>query len=647
MLPCESHAMGTCSITGYISQPWYGHGSKSHQLLYINNRCGDFDAASSLINGMHEKLSSCQARRQHSFAECTARRAVSSTKTFPAFLIFIKCSEPLVASTPDSAAGVERDAVLSLLRTAVMSAWRADIPDSFLHSAAAQPDEGARHARIAANRRERLESDLPVQQARFQAETANEKLPSKVQHAGAGEANNFHASAPAGLQGRRPYRPRRQLISSEQRMVWHSAPAFSSIGGASAINKSLTDARQQEHNMKIRGGDTALLQAGEVSEVDVDGINGSSWAEVAGRTLPPPPKQRLIAEQRCTSAQTSAVLTSAASAYPTQLAKCCGARHTGGELLAALIYEGDPLQQAPRLENQPTAQGTMQPQCQPLYGADVVPIAAKQCDVDAVPAVAASRKRGRRGSWPPSPPPKRRAVRRNPAASLQGSGSSPRGFSRQPNVIASRTHALPDAGRTVAATEALKCEQSISMSQALGWRQRKSFRPDGAYTAAQSAGIRDTLKLDIRENDHLLKRSTSCISQPQHCGKPASVPGNMREPQRAAEERTRQSTQSRPLDALLVAWHNPCIGSSADGRGVLQLGDLAPGLAHLTVPQAITWTSFSRARVLQQVRQLMENCSPCGFLIDCSLPAAHPPHEPVSLESDAITQLYAGTWAAL
>ena len=637
MLPCDiSNAANTCSICGYISALQDSHDSKAHQLLYVNQCCGTFDTASRLINDLHQDLLARQTSGHHRSAS-EKRPAVRSTKAFPAFLIFIKCPESPLASSSDGALGVERDVLLCLLRTALFSAWKADIPDDFLQSGIAQPQERTPHASVAAVRDERQRSNLPRQQPHSQAEAAKAALPSNLQHADARKAMQSQASAPAGDARRRGPRAGRQLISSEKRMAWHSAPARTSARCMAAFDQ-ITAAPLQPRRSVLPDGDTAVPQAAAASTADAPAAGSSTWAEVARLWLSPS-AQRVIAKQRDAAERGAAVPLSAALQDPTSCLSAAGRR---GELLAMLLNEEDLTERVLRSSKLSDHQGIGPPHSQPAH--------------------AAAKKRGRRGSWPPLPAAKRRAVHRNPASSLQativdlptsllGSCSGPGGTSRQPDIAERRqTLTLPDASREAAANGATCEADSANVVQALGWRQRKPGRPEEASRDAASPGTCGTLPTHVAGTEHKCKLRTLNPSRQEQRGELASAPSSDGAPHSVAEppvtEESAGTWKKPPLDALLAAWRNPCIGPSAAVHGVLQLGDLAPGLAYLTVPQSVNQASFRRARVLQQVRGSTHQNMPIHELLDWTPPAVRLADDSVLTDTEAVPPLFncSTTW---
>ena len=618
MLPCEiSNAAGTCSISGYISAPEDSHGSKAHQLLYLNQRCDSFTAASRLINDLHQQLLASQASGHHQNAGGTAAPAVGSTKSFPAFLIFIRCPEALIASESDDNSGVERDALLRLLRTAVLSSWRADVADSSLQSPAARPKQSAWHASHAADRNQR--PGPTRQQPRSRTEMVETMLPSSLQYAGAGRAMHSLVSAPAGDAGRKSAWPGWHRISSDKRMAWHSAPGCSSISGTTTADQPIVDAWQQLHETTSPVGDTAVPQTARVSAADVSALWGSGSAGVARRSLAPSMQQRPSGEQLIAAPQRSAGAMSAAPKHFITQSAGLSAACRGDELLAELLREDDLPQQVLRPARQADAHHTSQQHSAQAYATCAAPTAAAQRGSDAVPARASPKKRGRRGSWPPSPPVKRRAVHRNPEGSLQvattdlaaglhGTCSTPGDSSRHSHIAAWHlTQGLPKFTPNMVAPGATDGAGNASVSRALGWRQRKPIRIEGAARVATSAArMNGTPPTVVAGKEELHELSSFIISRSRGCEEPAAAPSKAGAPHPVAkqvEDSASDLDKARPLDALLSRWRNPCIGPTAARCGVLQLGDLAPGLTYLTVPQAVDRASFKRARVLQQVRQ--------------------------------------------
>ena len=576
MVPCEaSYGAGLASISGFVSALRDSHGSKAKQLLYVNKRCCACNVASNLINDLHEQL---WAYQQRTLRHSSFRAAVSGVRCFPAFVLFLTKASSQSATGADGAPDDRAD-ICRLLRTAVLSAWKADVPDGFLRSTAAEPQDGDKHESGAARR------------AGHQLKHTREALPQGLPSNGTADAAGRRstavikalASAPASGERCRQAARSRQTVSSEKRMAWHSAPSPCSGPKATAADESVDAAaslRPTTQGLAESAQDTSSRRAASPAAADLLQETGRSWAATARLCRSPAQQPKLshtYLHQVAAALQCSQPATCPQFAGRPQTGRAKGQQVRG--LLEEILNEGSAterlLQPAARASVAEDRQHFMETELEAGPGAAEIVRSARHAPA----GPAAAKKRGRRASWPAMPPPKRRAIHKNLPASMRT--AAPAHVASSPMISISpvtldeqRKHAQPAAVCQRAVTNDgtdTSSKHSRPIHDMHGWRHRKQCQPEPlpelktASPHSHHSGQQPPLAEPI-ENEH----------------QAPAVP--------------------RPFDALLATWQNPCIGRNAAEQYVLQLSDLAPSLAYLAVPQAVDRTDFMRACVLQQVR---------------------------------------------
>ncbi len=583
MLPCEaSDAAGLSSISGYISALQDSHSLKAHQLLYLNKRCCACDAASNLINDLHEQLLARQNRGQDRHHVRNSTAPARGVQCFPAFVLFLNYAAPQPATGADGAPD-DLTALLRLVRTAVLSAWKADVPDSFLRSAAAQPRDSGKQEPGAARRIGYPSEPTP--------ENLPQALPGKATTAvdrkrGAGDIQT-RASATVSDHWSRPLAQRRQLMSSEKRLPWHSEP-LRCLGrdatGAEEAGDAAASLWQRTQGPPMSPAQDALCQrAANPVAVDLPQDSGRTWAATARLCLSPAQQAKpsnTCMRQNAAAPQCSLPATAVGEhlASRSQLGTPDIQPTRAHGLLEEVLTEDSATE---RLLHSAARASVAEDRQQHITRDNEARPGAAEVVRPASPAPAgpaATKKRRRRASWPSMPPPKRRAVHKNLPVSMRTAApahvaSLPTTASTSLTLNEQRKHAQPADSREYAVTKdgtSKIGKQSHTLHNTHGWRQRKRGQPEPSSRARVA-------------------------SAPSHySGLHASA--------KPSEDERRQSAAPQPLDALFAAWHNPCIGRNDAEQDVLQLSDLAPGLAYLVVPQAVDRASFMRARVLQQVR---------------------------------------------
>ena len=557
MLPCEaSDAAGVTSISGFVSALQNGHGSKAHQLLYVNNRYCACDAASDLIDDLHERLLAFQHHGQDRLRDSDFKAAASGVRRFPAVVLSFTTHAASQSGTGADGAPDDRKALLRLLREALLSAWKDDVPDSFLQGTAGQRQVVGKQGRRAARR-----VGDPSEHA---LKNLSQGLPGKLTAdtcRGYGAAGVPKcASVTVSDRRCRPLAPKRQLMSSEKRLAWHSGRSRCLSRHAMAADEPDDAAASllQRAQWPNRPAQDTSFQRPASPAVDLPQDGGCIWASTARLCLSPAHQPKLncshlrqdAAAPQC-SLPATAVRELRRSRSQSRAAGSQSMRTH--ELLEEVLTEDSATERLLRSAADAVAAEGRQ-QCTEMATESGSGAAAARRSASYAPAgSAATKKRGRRASWPSMAPRKRRAVHRN----------------------------LPVGLRTVAPAHVASLPVTTSTSVRLG-KQRKHAQ---ISDVCENAPTRDATG-NIGEQSHTLHDAHGW----RQCK------------QRQAEPPHQQPAAPQPLNAILAAWQNPCIGRDAAEQDVLQLSDLAPGLAYLTIPQAVDRAGFMRARVLQQVR---------------------------------------------
>ncbi len=581
MLPCEaSDAAGIASISGFISAPRESFGSKAYQLLYVNKRCCACDVASNLINDLHSQLLVCQERGQDQLEHSNSKAAGSGVMCFPAFVLFLT-DAPSQPATGVDGAPADHAALLRLLRKAVLSVWKADVPDSFLRSAAAQPNDGGKQERGAAGWRGDPSEPTPEDLQRGLPKATTDA----VRRLGVADVQK-HTSANVSDRWSRPLALRRQVVSSEKRIAWHGGPSRCRAPNTTAADE-LGDAAaslpQTAQGPARPAEDTSFHRAASPAAADLPHGSDRTWAATARLCLSPaqqPKLSNICMRQDAAAPQCSLPATAPREQFASrsQLGTPGSQPMRARGLLQEVLYDAG---ETERLLH-PAAQATAAQEWQQSTEMDIEPgpgaAEMVRSALHAPAGPAATKKRGRRASWPSVFPPKRRAVHKNLPISMRTAApahvaSLPMTVSTSCTLGEPRKHARPAAVRENAVTkdrtDSIR-KESYTVHNTHGWRQRKQRQPE------QSSRMQ-------------------VASAPSHCsGLHAAVEPSMNTNQQPAAQ--------QPLGALFAAWQNPCISRNDAEQDVLQLSDLTPGLAYLAVPQAVDRADFMRARVLQQVR---------------------------------------------
>ena len=629
MLPCEANGAAG-SISGYISGLFDSHGSKAHQLLYLNKRCGACHAADKLVNELHAQLLACQGSGQDQSRRGDARAAVGNVTRFPAFVILLTCTASTPAFGTDSASE-DCATLLRLLRGAVLSAWKADVPDSFTWRVRTQPLSGIGKQGEAPNWLSRSSVAATGQPAR---RPASAPPVSTVLRCSAGN-KQMQGKKPAAGRGLKPPVLRRQLIASEKRMAGHSAPVQRAATHDTAADQPGATAAALPHGACAPAtlAEDILPRTGLGSAAARLPRGSCTWAATARLCLSPAQQQH---------AGDNTVREDFTALNDLMPAK------TAWDQFASRMTDSEDVCRRPRphgsLREPTTADSTVE---QLLHSADqatdqedrrrrvhldlasrLLTAAPLRTSGHAAENSAAGKKRGRRASWPAMPQRKRRAVHKNPAESLRTSdacppagfpveGSSPEHLRVQQDLTTGPQTAGSDQDCVYAAAVAgssTRVERSsTTLHGAYRWRQSKLAQPERVSSVLGPTTAKHTLHRDDATAEpqsdfgastrHMPSQWAGLASAPTRCGAPrstAELSEDSRQPLAAAQP----LAEAQPFTSLLTAWQNPCIGYRAAERGVLQLGDLTPGLAYLTVPQAVERADFMRARVLQQVRRM-------------------------------------------